>query len=71
MKQILQRICELQPEYSYKNNTAMQERSRLINHDLANEIKLLEPVLSQSLGPYGGDFSVGSSDEIFYRTPRQ
>ena len=62
MKQILQRICELQPEYSYKNTTAMQERSRLINHDLANEIKLLEPVLSQSLGPYGSDFSVGSSD---------
>ena len=62
MKQILQRICELQIEYSHKNTTAMQERGRLVNHDLANEIKLLGPVLSRSLGLYGGDFSVGSSD---------
>lgn len=62
MKLILKRICELQPQYSHKNTPAMQERGRLINHDLANELKLLEPILSQSLGPCGGDFSVGSSD---------
>ena len=40
----------------------MQERVRLINHDLPNEIKLLELVLSKNLGLYGSDFSVGSSD---------
>lgn len=62
MKQILQRICELQPEYSHKNTDAMQERGKLINHDLANELKSLGPVLSKCLGPYGSDFSVGSSD---------
>ena len=40
----------------------MQERGRVINHDLPNEIKLLEPVFSKNLGLHGSDFSVGSSD---------
>ena len=62
MKQTLKRICELQTEYSHKNTIPMQERGKLINYELANEVTLLKPVLSQKLGSYGDDFSVGSSD---------
>ena len=40
----------------------MQKRGRLINHDLPNETKLSEPVLSKNLGLYRGHFSVESSD---------
>lgn len=62
MKDILKRICALQPLYSHQNTLDMQERGRLINTVLKDDLLKLEDVLSPSLGKYGGDYYVDSSD---------
>ena len=62
MKETLKRICELQPLYSHKNTPEMQERGKLINTVLKNELLGLGNFLASSLGKYGSDFHVSSSD---------
>lgn len=62
MKETLKKICNLQPHYSHKNTPEMKERGLLINSVLKSNLENLEEVLAPSLGNYGGDFSVSSSD---------
>ena len=64
MKQVLLRICQLQPQYSHKNTPPMQERGQLIRHTLRSEIEKLAPVIIPNLGSYGADFIVDASDGI-------
>ena len=62
MKDTLKKICNLQPQYSHKNTSEMKERGRLINTVLNRELSSLEPKISPSLGYYGKDYAVSSSD---------
>jgi hypothetical protein len=64
----LERICQLQPEYSAENTPAMQERGQLVRGDLKREIEALGPQLAAELGPFGGDFIVDASDGIGRKT---
>ena len=68
MREILKRICELQPFYSSENTPEMQERGALINKSLKNSIKSLEKQISPALEAFGNDFFVSSSDGIGRKT---
>ena len=68
MKDALRRICELQPSYTPDNTPAMQERGRLIRHDVADYIRRLSPSLATALGRFGEDFHVDASDGIGRKT---
>lgn len=68
LKGIIQRICELQPQYSSDNSEAMQERGRLIRQDLANAIKARGTILRSALREFGDDFHVGASDGVGRKT---
>jgi hypothetical protein len=68
MKEIIRRICELQPDYSPDNTPAMQERGRLLRDDLANEIRRLEEPLAAALGQFGDGVHVDASDGIGRKT---
>lgn len=64
----LGRICELQSSYSSANTPAMQERGRLIRHDLADAFRALHEPLSKALGDYASAFDVDASDGIGRKT---
>ena len=62
MEDTLKKICNLQPQYSHKNTPEMKERGRLINTVLKSELSNLKPAIAPSLGSYGRDYAVSSSD---------
>lgn len=62
MQDTLKQICSLQPQYSHKNTPQMKERGRLINTVLKNHLVKMESILAPSLGVYGDDYYVSSSD---------
>lgn len=64
MRDILRRICQLQPYYSPNNTPEMQERGRLIRHDLPDRIRALEARIAPELGEFGKDFYVEGKDGI-------
>jgi hypothetical protein len=64
----LERICQLQPEYSAANTPAMQERGRLVRSDLKAEVEKLGPRLAAALGAFGDDLLVDASDGIGRKT---
>lgn len=68
MHDILERICELQPQYSAENTPAMQERGRLVRRNLKTELAGLRPRLATALGSFGGDVLVEASDGIGRKT---
>ncbi|MBZ9798808.1 MrcB family domain-containing protein [Mesorhizobium sp. ES1-4] len=68
MREALERICQLQPEYSAENTPAMQERGRLVRSDLKAEVEKLGPSLAAALGPFGDDLLVDASDGIGRKT---
>ncbi|TIQ44637.1 MAG: DUF3578 domain-containing protein [Mesorhizobium sp.] len=68
MHDTLERICELQPEYSPDNTPAMQERGRLVRSDLKTAIEGLRTPLAEALGSFGSDFLVEASDGIGRKT---
>ena len=68
MREILKRICELQPLYSSKNTSEMQERGQLVRQVLTENLRRLEGDLSEALGPFGQDFHVDASDGIGNKT---
>ncbi|MEO0568810.1 MAG: DUF3578 domain-containing protein [Pseudomonadota bacterium] len=68
MRDTLRRICELQPTYSSVNTKEMQERGRLIRHELVDEIRALNRPLVRALGTFGHDFFVEGSDGIGRKT---
>ena len=68
MKEILARICELQPSYSSSNTPEMQERGRLIRTDLLQALKDRLPLLREAFGPGFDDLDVEASDGIGRKT---
>lgn len=68
MKEILTRICELQPYYSSSNTPEMQERGRLIRVDLLQALKNRLPVLRGAVGRDFDDLDVNASDGIGRKT---
>lgn len=68
LRETLERICQLQPEYSAANTPAMQERGRLVRGDLKAEIEKLRPRLSVALGAFGNDLFIDTSDGIGRKT---
>ena len=68
MKDILNRICELQPSYSPDNTLEMQERGKLIRQGLTSKLRSLRDFLAPQLGLYGNTFDVGASDGIGRKT---
>lgn len=68
MRETLERICQLQPEYSAENTPAMQERGRLVRSDLKTEVEQHAPRLAEALGSFGADLLVDASDGIGRKT---
>ncbi len=68
MKEVLKRICELQPSYSPDNTREMQERGKFIRQELISELKSMRKILAPKLGAYGNAFTVGASDGIGRKT---
>lgn len=68
MKDILRRICELQPLYSSSNTPEMQERGALIRSALADELRMRIPLLQKSFHQIFDDLSVEASDGIGRKT---
>ena len=68
MKDVLRRICELQPSYSLENTREMQERGQLVRQALTSELRSLQWLLAPELGRYGDAFNVGASDGIGRKT---
>ena len=68
MRDLIRRICELQPSYSADNTPAMQERGALVRDTLRTAIQGLQPALSASLQTFGADFDVDASDGIGRKT---
>jgi hypothetical protein len=68
VRETLERICELQPQYSAENTPEMQERGRLVRNNLRAEIDALRSRLTSALGPFGGDLLVEASDGIGRKT---
>ena len=64
----IRRICELQPKYSAGNTPDMEERGKLLRHDLVGAVRALGPILSPALGKFGDDFLVEASDGIGRKT---
>jgi len=64
----LRRICELQPQYSSDNTSAMQERGRLVRSVLKGEVLNRSHVLRKGLGEFGDEFIVDASDGIGRKT---
>ena len=64
----LRAIAELQPSYSSENTPPMQERGRLIRHELVAHIRGLQPELAAAMAEFGADFIVGASDGIGRKT---
>jgi len=64
----LRAIAELQPSYSSENTPQMQERGRLIRHELVGHIRDLQPVLAAAMAEFGSDFIVEASDGIGLKT---
>jgi hypothetical protein len=68
MKDIIRRICELQPSYVSENSPAMAERGQLVRHSLASAVEALESDLSPALGRFGADFIVEAKDGMGRKT---
>jgi hypothetical protein len=68
MKEILARICALQPQYSSSKTPAMQERGQLIRTDLLRAFKARLPSLQGAFGPDFGDLDAEASDGIGRKT---
>jgi len=68
MKEILRRICELQPLYSSSNTAEMQERGLLVRSALADDLRARIPVLQRSFDPIFDDLAVEASDGIGRKT---
>jgi MrcB-like, N-terminal domain/Domain of unknown function (DUF3883) len=68
MKEILQRICALQPHYSSQNTPEMQERGRLIRKELVEAMRLSIPNLQPAFDEVFDDLAVEGSDGIGRKT---
>lgn len=64
----LQRICQLQQEYSSENTPEMQERGKLIRGSLVEDIRVQENALRLALAEFGDDFDVQGKDGIGRKT---
>lgn len=68
MRDVLAKICDLQPKYSSSNTPEMQERGRLIRTDLADELKSRLPALQSAFDSVFDDLAVEASDGIGRKT---
>ena len=68
MIKTIRRILELQPLYSSENTPPMQERGRLIRHELPDQIRALADPLSDALGRFGNEFHVDARDGMGSKT---
>lgn len=68
MKDLLQRVCDLQPLYSSENTAPMQERGALIRRALPDAVREMAPGLQAALGAFGIDFDIDASDGIGRKT---
>lgn len=68
LKEIIKRICEIQPKYSSSNTPEMQERGTLIRSDLTHELRGRLSELSRAFDPLFDDLAVDGSDGIGRKT---
>ena len=68
MKDVIKRICELQPHYSFQNTPEMQERGAALRRRLKPAIERMEPSFAEALGEFGDEFSVEASHGISRKT---
>ena len=68
MKDVLEKICDLQPKYSPSNTPEMQERGRLVRSDLAHQLKNRLPTLQRAFDAIFDDLAVEASDGIGRKT---
>lgn len=68
MREVLAKICELQPKYSSSNTPEMQARGMLIRTDLADELRSRLPVLQSAFNSVIDDLAVEASDGIGRKT---
>ncbi len=68
MKDVLTRICELQPKYSSANTPEMRERGELVRARLAGELRARLPELQKAFDPIFDDLAVEASDGIGRKT---
>lgn len=68
LREVIGKICSLQPFYSHENTPEMAERGRLIRSDLASIFQNEEKSLAPLLDSYGNDFTVNASDGIGRKT---
>ena len=64
----LQRICELQKEYSSENTPAMQERGALIRSSLVQDLRDELPSIASVFGGLANELNVEGSDGIGRKT---
>ena len=58
----INRIAELQREYSSKNTPAMQERGKLVRQDLPDLLRKYLPLFNARIGRFAGDLKIEGSD---------
>lgn len=68
MKELLEKICALQPKYAWSNTPDMQERGRLIRHELPNALREHLSTLSGAFDTTFDDLAVEGSDGIGRKT---
>lgn len=68
MRDVLTKICELQPKYSSSNTPEMQARGKLVRTDLAAQLKQRLPMLQGSFDAVFDDLAVEASDGIGRKT---
>lgn len=68
MKNVLEKICDLQPKYSSSNTPEMKERGRLVRSDLAQQLKDRLPTLQRAFDAIFDDLAVEASDGIGRKT---
>ncbi len=65
---VVQRIAELQQEYSSESTPAMQERGQLIRHEVPDLLRGHMTTFRQSIGRFSDDLSIQGSDGIGRKT---
>jgi hypothetical protein len=68
MRDILAKICALQPRYSSSNTPEMQNRGRLVRNELAEALRERLEKLRSAMDPIFDDLAVEASDGIGRKT---
>jgi hypothetical protein len=68
LRDAIETVLALQPEYSSRNTPAMQRRGRFIRHVMPHALLSSHDALAAALGPYGTDLRIEGRDGLGAKT---